>query len=271
MFLILQDISKAELQFYKVRRYLIVRWTEAVEEADSLKSKSVKGRFKFFEELFDKAEGEATSKKLNKLESEFKEKTISDIKQPADNFEVGETSMSPSKKKLRSQNIVKQDLKKRKLVTDIEEENEPQLRKKAKRDEMNTSGTSLESRSSRRLPKSEPSTSQDDNKIEGSSDIKPLDTKVVINSETLEMQRQLFKRNNLFRGITKEKVCHYCVDGGDVYKCTGQCNGWYHSHCAADLTGWVLQKLKPTKSSPGRKRKLEVKDEPVIQGIYYNR
>ena len=49
---------------------------------------------------------------------------------------------------------------------------------------------------------------------------------------TLELQRALYKRNNLFRGVTKERVCQTCERIGDVRKCKGFCCGYYHLSCA---------------------------------------
>ncbi|KAL3268102.1 hypothetical protein HHI36_007229 [Cryptolaemus montrouzieri] len=41
-------------------------------------------------------------------------------------------------------------------------------------------------------------------------------------------------KKNLFRGITKEKVCQICEMPGDVIKCRGPCNGDYHIRCVED-------------------------------------
>ncbi|XP_022903665.2 histone-lysine N-methyltransferase NSD2 [Onthophagus taurus] len=50
-------------------------------------------------------------------------------------------------------------------------------------------------------------------------------------SVTLEEQTLLYKRNNLFKGVTREKVCHFCLKSGIVLRCKGKCQGFYHSEC----------------------------------------
>lgn len=53
---------------------------------------------------------------------------------------------------------------------------------------------------------------------------------------SIEAQRSLFKRNNLFKGISKEKACQYCYQPDMVFKCTrGGCNGLYHLQCSFDV------------------------------------
>ncbi|CAH1155865.1 unnamed protein product [Phaedon cochleariae] len=74
--------------------------------------------------------------------------------------------------------------------------------------------------------------------------------------ESMEAQHALFKRNNLFKGVLKEKVCQYCFMSGDVLKCKG-CNAVYHAGCAIG----VLQELM----IPKRKNRLSyLKDENLV-------
>lgn len=36
----------------------------------------------------------------------------------------------------------------------------------------------------------------------------------------------------LFKGLPEDKVCHRCLKPGDVSKCSGNCNGYFHRSCA---------------------------------------
>ncbi|KAG5889204.1 hypothetical protein JTB14_033282 [Gonioctena quinquepunctata] len=93
-----------------------------------------------------------------------------------------------------------------------------------------------------------------------------IDSLAMFSSHSLEAQKALFKRNTLFKGVSKEKVCQFCYEPGDVLKCKGGCNGVYHVHCAVK----VLQD-KTTRGRPrGSCQKIEsileekdIKEEPV--------
>nr|CAI5861072.1 unnamed protein product [Callosobruchus analis] len=63
-----------------------------------------------------------------------------------------------------------------------------------------------------------------------------------------EAQKALFKRNNLFKGVSKDKVCHFCLEPGAVLRCSAKCSGIYHLECS------LLSSLKyspSTKSEDG--------------------
>lgn len=47
---------------------------------------------------------------------------------------------------------------------------------------------------------------------------------------TLEQQEILFKRNNLFKRVTRQKVCEICTKGKNVLKCQ-ECLGNFHFMC----------------------------------------
>ncbi|KAI4461949.1 set domain protein [Holotrichia oblita] len=49
---------------------------------------------------------------------------------------------------------------------------------------------------------------------------------------TLESQIALYKRNNLFKGVIRERICQICEKPDEVIKCRGRCNGYYHISCA---------------------------------------
>lgn len=75
------------------------------------------------------------------------------------------------------------------------------------------------------------------------------DTSVTSDPFSIEAQRALFRRNNLFKGVSKEKACQYCYQLDMVYKCTkGGCNGLYHLDCAIEVTSGKAYKKRRSKS-----------------------
>ncbi|XP_060527554.1 histone-lysine N-methyltransferase NSD2 isoform X2 [Cylas formicarius] len=71
------------------------------------------------------------------------------------------------------------------------------------------------------------------------------------NKYSFEYQTDLHRKNNLFNGLTKVKVCNYCLKEGAIYKCKGQCREYFHNACAA----------KVTEPRPQRGRKRKIYDE----------
>lgn len=56
-------------------------------------------------------------------------------------------------------------------------------------------------------------------------------SKLSINSCSHQSQAALYKRNYLFKGVIKERVCQICQKPNGVVKCKGQCNGYFHVVC----------------------------------------
>ncbi|CAG9760569.1 unnamed protein product [Ceutorhynchus assimilis] len=56
------------------------------------------------------------------------------------------------------------------------------------------------------------------------------------NVYTYEYQLSLHKKNALFNGLTRVKVCDFCFKTGNIFKCKGRCGGRYHFDCAAKVT-----------------------------------
>lgn len=50
-------------------------------------------------------------------------------------------------------------------------------------------------------------------------------------SEVEECFLKRHSANYLLKGLAKEQVCEVCLLGNNVYKCGGQCNGYYHLKC----------------------------------------
>lgn len=51
-------------------------------------------------------------------------------------------------------------------------------------------------------------------------------------TNSLEAQAALYKRNNIFKGAYKGRVCELCEEQEDVLKCKG-CFGYFHATCAS--------------------------------------
>lgn len=60
-----------------------------------------------------------------------------------------------------------------------------------------------------------------------------------------EVEECFLKRhpaNYLLKGLAKEQVCEVCLSGSKVYKCGGQCNGYYHLKCIDSPSNMLEQK-----------------------------
>ncbi|KRT86397.1 PHD finger motif containing protein [Oryctes borbonicus] len=58
---------------------------------------------------------------------------------------------------------------------------------------------------------------------------------------TLESQIALYKRNNLFKGVARERVCQVCEKPDGIIKCKGRCNGYYHVSCAGKKESFDIE------------------------------
>lgn len=97
-------------------------------------------------------------------------------------------------------------------------------------------------------PKLEPSDSERilRSKIMLGSECSSSDTdsssKFSIKSSSHQSQVALYKRNYLFKGAIKERVCQICQKPNGVVKCKGQCSGYFHVICC--------KKIKPDSLVP---------------------
>lgn len=60
-------------------------------------------------------------------------------------------------------------------------------------------------------------------------------SKLSVNSSSHQSQAALYKRNYLFKGVIKERVCQICQKPNGVVKCKGQCNGYFHVVCCKKI------------------------------------
>lgn len=97
---------------------------------------------------------------------------------------------------------------------------------------------------------------------------------------TLESQITLYKRNNLFKGVSKERVCQICEKPEGIVKCKGRCNGYYHVLCAnrkenANTSGTVsiadvsldMEELRPANISEESQIQVEMINETKREDI----
>ncbi|GBP05889.1 Histone-lysine N-methyltransferase NSD2 [Eumeta japonica] len=69
---------------------------------------------------------------------------------------------------------------------------------------------------------------------------------------------------NLFKGLTRERVCDVCEKPGSLSKCKGPCGGFYHVDCAKKEIeheeNQTLHRCRKKKKSRGRKSKVDDND-----------
>lgn len=65
---------------------------------------------------------------------------------------------------------------------------------------------------------------------------------------SIEYQDLLYKRNNLFRKVSRDKVCEICFKPKNVLSCQGPCAGFYHLDCANGYLDDSSQKICDTVS-----------------------
>lgn len=73
----------------------------------------------------------------------------------------------------------------------------------------------------------------------------------LIEENIREFNMKIHPSNYLLRNVPKHPVCHSCLEGGDVIKCRGSCNGYYHKKCSSvenvDYFEILKKKMKITK------------------------
>lgn len=73
-------------------------------------------------------------------------------------------------------------------------------------------------------------------------------SKLSVNSTSMQSQAALYRRNNIFKGVTREKVCQICEKHDNVLKCKGPCNSFLHESCKGKLEKHDL-KEEPTQEN----------------------
>lgn len=271
MFSFFQNKPFVERSAYIIRNQYLAKWQRAVSEAEELKGKTLAEKMYFFVQLDERRRLEKLARK-NDWSSTSKRKrkesisTIcSDISQITD-FQ----DLSPTRKRY----------KKEKSKDDIEltNRNRSSMRKENQNENFNsdkqsTSAISVKQRETND-DKSEseplvippyvpildnenilPSRTRSGLHSDGNSDIvskvssEKSDKSDIMDPFSIEAQKALFKRNNLFKGVSKERACQYCYQAGMVFKCSkGGCNGLYHLRCSIDVMSGEVYNKKKNKS-----------------------
>ncbi|CAG9828925.1 unnamed protein product [Diabrotica balteata] len=210
----------AEVKACFVRSSLIKRWTAAVDELEYVKASGFD--FKQITRFLE----------LTNVLSDEESTTDDDIKSDKTSFSIEESSqkkLSKGKKSLDDQEEIVHVQKKIKLEIDSPPTNKQKLpRKKLVKD---SSELSSEASYPLTMPKKEESNDDDEiNKDDSIEQKLNANTQRHFGSYSIDEQKALYKRNNLFKGVPREKVCHYCFESGDLLRCKGGCNGLYHRY-----------------------------------------
>ncbi|CAH1969553.1 unnamed protein product [Acanthoscelides obtectus] len=213
----------------------------AADEAESMKSKTIEEKLKFFEDVINKQrEGQSScTKKVSSIKSAKSKRTSGDME------------CLPSMK-----------------IARVTEESTTKSRRTIK------VGSTEESKQNEVL-KAE-GEEPDDNKKDIENTPKPAKLALMLppleELYSIEAQKTLFKRNNLFKGMSKDKVCHYCLEPGDVLRCSAKCNGIYHLECSRmvmyNKIGGKRQaslKCSPSMKSDGERSESGEADDSHVQ------
>ncbi|KAJ8980552.1 hypothetical protein NQ317_001059 [Molorchus minor] len=82
---------------------------------------------------------------------------------------------------------------------------------------------------------------------------------------SMETQKALFKRNNLFKGVSKDKVCQHCLKPEEVLKCRGRCNGTYHVDCATKILKEIVTRGRRIHSNDNTSVQENESDSSIIE------
>lgn len=241
---------------YQIQKRTFPRWDVAVQEAESVLPILVSERDDFFEEILINNKGGKWQKTFNKTRKRNK-------KQHNQNKEVYSKDDIPDVK-VKKEIIKKETSWQKKL----ENKQPPQRRSERLRHDQN-----FENEKERNLDDQNKTQSENQNDQKPETQISQINSNRHIkellhdkvnmlqknnladfsssDSEksykiykggyrsslpfTMDDQIALHKRNNIFKGVLKDKVCQICEKPNDVQKCKGRCNGYYHIKCALDI------------------------------------
>lgn len=204
----------------------MVKWESGVREAESVQGKTAQERLNFFVELFDEQRIKRRFQKqiYLKKKAEIENKFVIDLEAKEIKLEKLDDERnqlffkSPKETPRKNHKKVKRSLP-------IEESYDDLLL-----ETRDTNDKTREENDEQKL------LSLNKNKDISSSD---TDSKFSDNSSvpaSLEVQAALFRRNNIFKGVSRSKVCQICAKNNNVLKCKGPCLGVYHADCCNKQT-----------------------------------
>ncbi|XP_028134400.2 uncharacterized protein LOC114329479 isoform X1 [Diabrotica virgifera virgifera] len=222
----------AEVKAFFVRSGLSKKWTAAVDELEYVKTSGFD--FKKITRFLA----------LTSVSSDEESATDEDIEK-----------LSKGKKSLDTENVDDQEeivhvQKKIKLESD----SPPTSKQKLSRKKLVKDSSEMSSEASYPLTEPKKEEPNDDDEVKDDSiehKINP-DTLRHFGSYSIDEQKALYKRNNLFKGVPKEKVCYYCFESGDLLKCKGGCNGLYHRYCASQVLVEKYPRRRKFRTSPAK-------------------
>ncbi|XP_018319115.1 uncharacterized protein LOC108732676 isoform X2 [Agrilus planipennis] len=252
-------------QFYKVSKHFIPKWKKAVEEIDSLKFKTVSQRLDFFETVALAVSNIVKIKKEKKAKSP---KNKTDLSPPRllRSHVTGEDSLkkmeSPKPHKCKSNKSTSRELNFTERISFNNfvskhikglKESKPELDEKSMEKHLQDLWNNLNPREKKIYGFSSDVTSEySDSDTQSSS--KGSTSSAIPHS--MEEQVKLYKRNNLFKKVSRQRVCNYCEKPEGVLKCKGPCNGLYHPQCTRIIN---------LDNNEGIKIKIEKEDEDCLE------
>lgn len=208
------------------------KWKKGVSEAVSLKNKTVQERLDFFFDMF--ASKHEKKQKLFGITQSIKRKRVKRETDSPDSSKTYKLSKA-AKSALKSipAMVLRRSSPRKSLKLSKLEAVEPYDPKpKSEISEFRI----LRSRLKHDVVGSESSLSDTDSS-----------SKFSINSSSHQSQAALYKRNNLFKGVIKERVCQMCQKPNGVVKCKGQCNGYFHITCCKNIRSDSVPKTTENK------------------------
>lgn len=196
------------------------QWAIGVQEADELKDKSKKEKLQFFKKML-----------LNKQQTR---KPFKENLQKSEKVITRPRRRSPKIKRQKEKEFVTTEDIKNEILEDLVASLETNNFKRTTRSSLHRRSSSK----SHTTVGSKDDIDDTDNDNESGKQSTPSrfsDDESSNKSHlplTLESQIALYKRNNLFKGVTRERICQICEKPDEVIKCRGRCNGYYHISCA---------------------------------------
>lgn len=190
------------------------RWEVGVDEAVSMLHKNFEERFQFFHDMFQKIKSAKLEKAAQRKAEEAISSGIINNNNVKDESKISEIAVMNHKKELTNSSPTSSQGKGKRQRQSLDNK----YNTRPKRHKINVTET-------------------DSNKDPSMADIvDTIELQTEMKVGALEELEALYKRNNLFKGIYKEKVCQICTEKNDVFKCH-LCYGSYHIKCQENLLG----------------------------------
>ncbi|KAJ8920114.1 hypothetical protein NQ315_011770 [Exocentrus adspersus] len=231
---VLEDLMKSEHKpasyMYVVKGNAVKKWKCAVDEAEQLKLKDFNEKISFFDELFRKTtSSQPKERKDDKLQKEASSKSNSPKQKPVIEHVTGDSALEIASSESTRRSSDGQVEEKTEWSPGIGETSSKKCKLFMSGDASFCEELSISVQDPNSTLKSEdiPQTSLEKKQSDEISEIgsKASSDNATISDmplNTMEAQKALYKRNNLFRGVSREKVCQYCFKPGGSVKVQGR-------------------------------------------------